>query len=488
MEQTTDTFYRAYTTRDARFDGRVFAGVRTTGICCRPICPARSPKRENMTFFPTAAAAQEAGFRPCLRCRPESAPDFAGWRGGSPVVHRALSLIEDGWLEDRDIDELAGQVGVSGRQLRRLFREHLGATPVAVAQTRRVLLAKQLIHETDLSMADVAMASGFGSVRRFNETFQRLFDRPPGELRRQRPAGPMTGSAISLRLPYRPPYDWPAMLESLARTAIAGIERVDGDVYARSIRFGDHTGSVSVRPASGDRLELTVRFPELEALPRIIGRTRRLLDLPADPIAINDQLAVDPILAPLVAARAGLRVPGIWDGFEEAIRTVLASDRAGLERLARERGHPIDDPVALTGDLTHAFPSPAELCAPEPGADWAADSPLPSAISSLSAAMLAEPALLSQHRDPSQTATRLRSLNGIDDGLAATIAGRVLEGYDHLPTELLEGLKMANNPPIAPDDLTSRAPSWSPWRAYAAAHLLTAIDLTERYDNPANGA
>ncbi len=488
MEQTTDTLYRAYTTRDARFDGRVFAGVWTTGIYCRPVCPARLPKRENMTFFPTAAAAQEAGFRPCLRCRPESAPDFAGWRGGSPSVHRALSLIEDGWLEDRDIDALAGQVGVSGRQLRRLFREQLGATPVAVAQTRRVLLAKQLIHETDLSMADVAMASGFGSVRRFNETFQRLFDRPPGALRRQRPASPMTGPAIALQLPYRSSYDWSAMLGSLARTAISGVERIDGATYARSVRFGDHTGWVSVRPAPGDRLELTVRFPGLEALPRIIGRVRRLLDLPADPFAIDAQLAEDPLLAALVAARPGLRVPGIWDGFEEAVRTVMGSDQAGLERLVRERGRPLEDPDALDAGLTHAFPSPGDLTAVETGDEPAHGPPPPSAISSLVAAVLAEPTLLDQHRDPDQTAARLRCLAGIDDLMAATIAGRVLEGYDHLPSGLTQILADAEDPPIDPIELARRAQSWSPWRAYGATHLLAAIDSSERYDNLIDGA
>lgn len=476
MDQTTDTLYRAYTTRDARFDGRVFAGVRTTGIYCRPVCPARLPKRENMTFFPTAAAAQEAGFRPCLRCRPESAPDFAGWRGGSPVVHRALSLIEDGWLEDRDIDALAGQVGVSGRQLRRLFREHLGATPIAVAQTRRVLLAKQLIHETGLSMADVAMASGFGSVRRFNETFQRLFDRPPAALRRQRSSTPATGAAITIRLPYRPPYDWAAMLESLARTAIPGVERVEDDTFSRTVRFGDHAGWVSVRPAPGDRLRLTVHFPDLDALPRIIGRVRRLLDLPADPVAIDAQLADDSRLAPLVAARPGLRVPGVWDGFEEAIRTILALDRAGLERLVRERGHPIDDSAAADVGLTFAFPSPDEFVSTETNDVRMPGSPLPIAIASLAAAVLTEPTLLDQHRDPDQTAARLRSLVGIDSELATAIAGRVLEGYDHLPAALVDTFSDGNDPAFDPGDLIRRARGWSPWRAYGAAHLLAAIE------------
>ena len=484
MDQTTDTLYRAYTTRDARFDGRVFAGVRTTGIYCRPVCPARMPKRENMTFFPTAAAAQAAGFRPCLRCRPESAPDFAGWRGTSPVVHRALALIEDGWLEDRDIDELAGQIGVSGRQLRRLFREHLGATPVAVAQTRRILLAKQLIHETDLSMAEVAMASGFGSVRRFNETFQRLFDRPPGELRRQRPRERTADSGIAIRLPYRPPYDWEALLASIARTAIPGVERIDGDRYARTVRFGEHSGWVEVRPAPGDRLRLTVRFPDLEALPRIIGRVRRLLDLPADPIAINDQLAEDPLLAPLVAARPGLRVPGIWDGFEEAVRTVLASDQSALFRLVAQLGRPLDDATAGATELTHTFPSPEEASRTRSrdGGDLAP--PGSEAIASLSAAICEEPTLLDSHRDPNQTCQRLRKLEDIDDALAATIVSRALEGYDALPPGFEAVFASPEAAILSSDEITERTRTWSPWRAYGAAHLLAAAhDQTTFYAN-----
>src|ERR1700723_3378384 len=220
MDMDDDACYRALLTRDARFDGRLFVGVKTTGIYCRPICPARTPKRENVHFYPTAAAAQSAGFRPCLRCRPETSPDLAAWRGASNTVARALSLIEGGALDDDDVDGLADRLGVGERQLRRLFRKHLGASPIAVAQTRRVLLAKQLIHETRLPMAEVALASGFGSVRRFNETFQQLYDRPPAELRRRsalsRPAAP----GISLLLPYRPPYDWAGMIGFLKARAI----------------------------------------------------------------------------------------------------------------------------------------------------------------------------------------------------------------------------------------------------------------------------
>ncbi len=233
--------YRAIAVRDARFDGRLFTGVKTTGIYCRPICPARTPRPENVVFFPTAAAAHEAGFRPCLRCRPETSPDLGAWRGASNTVSRALALVEMGALDEGSVDDLASRVGVGERQLRRLFQQHLGASPIAVAQSRRVLLAKQLIHETRLPMTEIAMAAGFGSLRRFNDTFQALFKRPPTALRRAAagldvPAGP--SGEISLKLRYRPPYDWPAMLGFLRARAISGVESVEGDAYRARHRAG----------------------------------------------------------------------------------------------------------------------------------------------------------------------------------------------------------------------------------------------------------
>src|SRR5580704_15497787 len=217
MDMDRIACYRAISTRDARFDGRLFVGVKTTGIYCRPICPARTPKFENVMFYASAAAAQEAGFRPCLRCRPETSPELAFWRGTSNTVSRALSLIEAGGLDEDDVEGLAERLGLGGRQLRRLFRQHLGASPVTVAQTRRVHLAKQLIHETHLSMAQVAHAAGFGSIRRFNETFQRLFGRPPASLRRKgaQEARSEASRPLIVKLAYRPPYDFDAMLEFL---------------------------------------------------------------------------------------------------------------------------------------------------------------------------------------------------------------------------------------------------------------------------------
>src|SRR5580693_1599468 len=220
MDMDRIACYRAISTRDSRFDGRLFVGVKTTGVYCRPICPARTPKFENVSFYSSAAAAQEAGFRPCLRCRPETSPDLAFWRGTGNTVSRALALIEAGGLDGADVEGLANRLGVGARQLRRLFHRHVGASPIAVAQTRRVLLAKQLIHDTSLPMAEVALASGFNSVRRFNETFLEMFGRPPASLRRTRDRIRREAGALSVHLAYRPPYDWDAILSFLAARAI----------------------------------------------------------------------------------------------------------------------------------------------------------------------------------------------------------------------------------------------------------------------------
>jgi AraC family transcriptional regulator, regulatory protein of adaptative response / DNA-3-methyladenine glycosylase II len=315
------TYYRAFETRDARFDGRVFVGVTSTGIYCRPICPARTPKFENCRFFASAAAAQEAGFRPCLRCRPEIAPDLAFWRGTANTVSRALALITDGALDGdkADVEVLAERLGVGGRQLRRLFRHHLGASPIAVAQTRRVLFAKQLLHDTRLPMTEVALASGFGSVRRFNEIFRALFRRPPSALRRQsrKKGGAADNSArdgVTLRLAYRPPYDWPGMLAALAARATPGTEWIEDDVWHRRVELDGKQGLVAVAHlAQRNSVLVTIRFPSVKALPAIVARVRRVFDLGADILTIDSHLARDPKLAPLIAKRPGLRAPGDWE-------------------------------------------------------------------------------------------------------------------------------------------------------------------------------
>lgn len=313
-----DACYRAISARDARFDGRIYTGVKTTGIYCRPICPARTPKRENVEFFATAAAAQEAGFRSCLRCRPECSPQLAIWRGTSNTVSRGLAMIADGALdgEETSVEQLAERLGMGERQLRRLFQHHIGASPITVAQTRRVLFAKQLLAETAMPLAQVALASGFGSVRRFNAVFQKLYKKAPGDFRRARDR--LTDAAddntLTLTLPFAPPYDWPTMLATLAHRAEKD-EIVENDSWRRRIALDGVTGTVAVSLArhQPNALQAVIRFPVVTALPSIVRRIRRVFDLSADPIAIGNQLAEDPLLAPLVRARPGLRVPGTWD-------------------------------------------------------------------------------------------------------------------------------------------------------------------------------
>ncbi|HEY3800582.1 MAG TPA: AlkA N-terminal domain-containing protein [Caulobacteraceae bacterium] len=480
MDMDDDACYRALTTRDARFDGRLFVAVKTTRIYCRPICPARTPLRRNVRFYPTAAAAQEAGFRPCLRCRPETSPDLAAWRGTSNTVARALTLIEGGALDDGDVEALADRLGVGERQLRRLFRQHLGASPVAVAQTRRVLLAKQLIQETRLPMAEVAMASGFGSVRRFNETFQQLYARPPASLRRLE--GPdrsgESGDAVRVWLPYKPPYDWEAMLAFLSLRAIPGVEAVVGQRYARSIGIGDDQGVLQVEPATKNRIAVSVRFPKIVALPSIISRVRRVFDLSADPAAIGAHLAQDPALAPLVAARPGLRVPGAWDGFELAIRAILGQQitvhaaRLLAGKLVAACGAPLPD--ALAGDgLTHVFPTPERLLAFD-FATLGMPRSRANALAAMTQAVAADPAIFGPKRSLDDAVKALKALPGIGEWTAQYIAMRQLREPDAFPAAdigLMRALADAGGKRPTPQELAQRAEAWRPWRAYAALHL-----------------
>ncbi|HEY7985921.1 MAG TPA: AlkA N-terminal domain-containing protein [Methylophilaceae bacterium] len=481
MDLDHDACYRAVSLRDARFDGRFFTGVKTTGIYCRPICPAQTPLSRNVVFYPTAAAAQEAGFRPCLRCRPETAPNLGAWRGTSNSVSRGLALIELGALDEGSVEALADRLGLGERQLRRLFHQHLGATPIAVAQTRRVHLAKQLLHETNLPMAEIAFASGFGSIRRFNETFLALFGRAPGELRRaikpEVSAGPQ--GEISLLLRYQPPYDWPGMLEFLRKRAMPGIEAVSGDTYMRTIQLDGIQGTVSVRPDSSNALRAMIRFPKLSALPVIIARLRRVFDLAADTAAIHAHLAQDPALAPLIAARPGLRMPGAWDGFELAIRAVLGQQitvSAAVKlagKLVAAYGDPMKEPE---GALTHIFPQPAVLA----NADLSTLGMPRSRAATLSAvakAAIEDPHLLVASGELEDAVLKLRAIRGIGEWTAHYIALRQLREPDAFPAAdvgLLRAMALQEGRDFTPSELSERANAWRPWRAYAAQHLWAA--------------
>jgi AraC family transcriptional regulator of adaptative response / DNA-3-methyladenine glycosylase II len=482
MPLSAQACYRAVLARDARYDGRFFTCVKTTGIYCRPICPARPPRFENCTFVPTAAAAQESGFRPCLRCRPESSPDLDAWRGTSATVSLALKLIEAGALDEGDVDGLAERLAIGPRQLRRLFRQHLGAAPVTVAQTRRVLLAKQLIHETRLPMIEVALASGFGSVRRFNETFQRLYRRPPRELRRGSDAGGSSSPETSLLLPYRAPYDWPAMLGFLRARAITGLESVTDSSYSRVISLNDVVGSITVsHEPRRQALRVVLRFPELSAWPAILTRVRRMFDLSADPRAISAALASDPLLARLVAARPGLRVPGGWDGFEIAVRAVLGQQitvKAATTiatRLVAALGAPLGSDAATPAGLTRAFPRPDQFTSAAL-ATLGLTRARAAALAGIAAAARADPAMFDPRADLAAAVAHLRQLPGVGEWTAQYIAMRAMGESDaFLAADVGVQSRLADRAGRRPAaaELLARARRWQPWRAYAVLHLWT---------------
>lgn len=485
--------YEALRTRDERFDGRLFVGVTSTGVFCRPVCPARPPKLRNCRFFVSAAAAHAAGFRPCLRCRPECAPDVGSWRGSCNTVLRSLALIEDGELdgEGAGVDALADRVGVGARQLRRLFQQHLGASPVAVAQTRRLLLAKQLIHQTHLSMSEIALGSGFGSVRRFNETFRELYRRPPAALRRgggtPLPDSSTADAAVTVRLSYQPPYDWSALLAHLTARAVDGVEHVDGSSYRRTFVHQGRPGMVEMTHAPADHcLVASIRFPSVSALPSLVARIRRAFDLGADLPLIEAHLARDPMLAPLIAARPGLRLPGAWDGFELGTRAILGQQisveaaRRLAGRLVGLCGGKLPDggggqPIHA-GVLTATYPGPADVVAadltslPMPGARRRA-------LVALAEAALREPLLFGSLESVEKTVARLRAIPGVGEWTSHVIALRAAREPDAFPASdvgLLRGAEIAGGQPLTARTLEARATAWRPWRAYAAQHLWAA--------------
>jgi AraC family transcriptional regulator, regulatory protein of adaptative response / DNA-3-methyladenine glycosylase II len=315
MKIDQDICYRALQARDARFDGHFFTAVLTTKIYCRPICPARIPYLENCLFLASAAAAHSAGFRPCLRCRPEIAPNLSGRLDSTSMVFdRALSAIATGALDNAGVTELANRLEISDRHLRRLFNDHLGASPVTVAQTRRILFAKQLIDETTLSMTDIAMAAGFASTRRFNDAMQKTYQKPPRDLRKLKTTIESQLPNITLKLPFSPPYDWATLVKFLAGSAMPGIEFVTADAYQRTIAINGLHGIIEVRPVVNEHYLLAkIQFPKVTALAQIVERLRRVFDLSANVTAIAAHLAGDPYLEGAAMSLPGLRVPGAWD-------------------------------------------------------------------------------------------------------------------------------------------------------------------------------
>lgn len=486
MELDPEVCYRALRTRDARFDGRFFTAVRSTGIYCRPVCPAPTPKRENCTFLPCAAAAREAGYRPCLRCRPEAAPGTPAWRGTSATVARALRLIDEGALDEGGVSQLATRLGIGERHLRRLFLAHLGAPPQAVAHTRRIAFAKRLLDETALPMTRVAFAAGFSSVRRFNSALREAYGRTPRELRgnaRARDAG----QAIALRLSYRPPFDWRALLDFLAPRAIPGVEQVDTERYRRTLRIGDAQGVVAVHDApEAGQLVAEIR---LEADAPLLGAAealRRLFDLSADPDAIAEQLGRDPSLRKHLRRARGIRVPGAFDGFELAVRIILGQQVSvpGASQLTGRLAATYGEALRLEGAdaaLSHVFPAPDRLIEAD-----ARKLRIPEAraraIRALAEAVAAGTLRLAPGGDPEETRTRLLALPGIGPWTADVIAMRVLAEPDAFPAGDL-GIRKAlaaGDEPLAEDAALARSQRWRPWRSYAAMLLWKSLSEAHR--------
>ncbi|MGW8679761.1 AlkA N-terminal domain-containing protein [Streptomyces sp. NPDC055817] len=480
MHTDTDRCVRAVHSKDARFDGWFFTAVLTTRIYCRPSCPVVPPKPENMTFLPSAAACQQAGFRACKRCRPDTSPGSPEWNQRADLVARAMRLIGDGVVDREGVPGLAGRLGYSTRQVERQLLAELGAGPLALARAQRAQTARILVETTELPMADIAFAAGFSSIRTFNDTVREVFALSPSELRTRAPKnGAVAPGAITLRLPFRAPLNPDNLFGHLAATAVPGVEEWRDGAYRRTLRLPYGHGIVTLTPAPdhiGCRLVLT----DQRDLTVAISRCRRMLDLDADPVAVDEQLRADPLLAPLVDKAPGRRVPRTVDEPEFAVRAVLgqqvstAAARTHAARLVTAHGEPVDDPA---GGLTHLFPSPAALAALDPEA-LALPRSRRTTLTTLVRELAERTLVLGPESDWDEARERLMALPGFGPWTVEVIAMRALGDPDaFLPTDL--GMRRAAQElglPHTPAALTARAASWRPWRAYAVQYLWATDD------------
>ncbi|MFD9005656.1 AlkA N-terminal domain-containing protein [Streptomyces sp. NPDC059582] len=467
---------RAVQSKDARFDGWFFTAVLTTRIYCRPSCPVVPPKPENMTFYPSAAACQQAGFRACKRCRPDTSPGSPEWNQRADLVARAMRLIADGVVDRDGVPGLAARLGYSTRQVERQLFAELGAGPLALARAQRAQTARLLIETTALPMADIAFAAGFASIRTFNDTVREVFALAPTELRARRPkvTNALTPGVLTLRLPFRAPLNPDNLFGHLAATAVPGVEEWREGAYRRTLRLPYGHGIVALSPRP-DHIACRLTLSDLRDLPVAISRCRRMLDLDADPVAVDDQLRTDPFLAPLVDKAPGRRVPRTVDEAEFAVRAVLgqqvstAAARTHASRLVTAHGEPVDDPE---GALTHLFPAPEALAALDP--ETLAMPRTRRATFTTLVTQLADGSLhLGVESDWQEARARLLALPGFGPWTVDVIAMRALGDPDaFLPTDL--GIRRAAQElglPSTPAALTARAAAWRPWRAYAVQYL-----------------
>ena len=463
---------QARVTRDARFDGKFFIGVRTSGVYCRSICPAPPAKEKNVIYFPTAAAAAEAGFRPCLRCRPECSPGTPAWLGTPNTVSRALRLISESGLEEGGVEALAERLGVGSRHLRRLFLQHLGATPSAVARTRQLHFAKKLIDETNLRMSDVALASGFGCVRRFNVNIRKVYHRTPTQIRRlARQRMVQAENHYVFRLRFRPPYDWKGMLAFLSPRATPGVEAVMDGTYRRTISLNGNHGYFEVSlDEDSNILVVRLQFGDPLSLFFITERIRSMFDLNADWASIVQSLRTDPVLAAQVDSYPGLRVPGCWNGFELATRAILGQQITvkGATLLAGRIVSSFGKPFCPADGLTHLFPAP-EVLADAKLTRVGLTGARAEAIRALARAVCDGRISFESVADSDALLNRLCELPGIGKWTAQYVAMRALGEPDAFPSADLGLLRAAALGTSR--ELEHYAEAWRPWRAYAAMYL-----------------
>jgi len=470
---------QAINSRDPRFDGRFFAGATTTGLYCRNVCPVPPARPENILLFACAAAAESAGFRPCKRCQPQAAPGTPAWLGTSAVVSRAFRLILEGALNDGGVDELAERLGLGSRQLRRLFVQHLGASPLKIATTHRVHLARKLIEESGLPMTKIAFGSGFKSIREFNHAIRLSAGQSPSELRRaadgSRPKARAGG--LELRLPYRRPFDWASLIAFLKPRAIPGVEFVTEDSYQRTIEVGGVPGILTVRPdGARSRLVVHLQGGSYEGLAQTVERVRRIFDLNADPIQIASHLSSDPRLRGLVKLRPGLRVPGVWDGFEAAVLAVLgqklttSGTRRIVGRFVQMFGTPVNTP---SRGLKFLFPRPETLAHADLSKAGISDG-CAKTIRKLTSSTMRRHLSFATSRTLEQAVSQLKEICGIDESTANYIAMRAFGEPDAFPSEesRLRRILVETGPIVSSAQAVVMAERWRPWRAYAAMHVV----------------
>ena len=472
-----DQCYRAISSRDSRFDGWFVTAVRTTGIYCRPSCPAVTPKRTNVEFFVAAATAQSHGYRACKRCRPDATPGSPEWNTRADVVGRAMRLIADGLVDREGVGALAARLGYSERQVNRLLVAEVGSGPLALARAQRAQTARILIETTTLPITDVAFASGFRSVRQFNDTVRDVYASSPSQLRATK--APATGGGpLTVRLACRQPFASEHLLRFLAARAVPGTECVDDDGYRRSLRLARGNGVVSVSASEGT-VTCSLVLDDLADVQSAVQRTRRLLDLDADPAAIDQHFGADPLLAPLVAERPGLRAPGHVDGTELLVRAVLgqqvsvAGARTLAARLVASHGEPLAAPV---GDVTHAFPTAATIAAMSPE-DFAMPRARGAALIEACAQVADGRIVLDAGSDRTETAAALQELRGIGPWTAGYVTMRALGDPDvFLPTDVgVRHALVALGSDGSPKSAAALADRWRPWRSYALHHLWASL-------------